>query len=92
VSLEQVVINMEELTAGLGDAADLLDMAAEEGDADTADAVAADLQGFEQRVGELEFRRMFSGEMDAARRPRTGPRCSCACICAGPSSTASRPS
>jgi peptide chain release factor 2 len=66
VSLEQVVINMEELTAGLGDAADLLDMAAEEGDADTADAVAADLQGFEQRVGELEFRRMFSGEMDAA--------------------------
>jgi peptide chain release factor 2 len=66
VSLEQVVVNMQELSAGLGDAADLLEMAAEEGDADTVDAVAADLQGFEQRVGELEFRRMFSGEMDAA--------------------------
>jgi peptide chain release factor 2 len=66
VSLEQVVLNMEELDGGLGDAADLLDMAAEEHDADTVDAVGTDLASFEQRVGELEFRRMFSGEMDAA--------------------------
>jgi peptide chain release factor 2 len=66
VALEQVVITVEELDAGLGDASDLLDMAAEENDADTIDAVAADLAGYEQRVGELEFRRMFSGKMDAA--------------------------
>jgi len=57
---------MDALSAGLGDAADLLEMAAEEEDTDTIDSVAADLAGFEQRVGELEFRRMFSGEMDAA--------------------------
>ncbi len=57
---------MDELGAGLGDAADLLDMAADEGDAETVNAVAADLDRFEQRVGEMEFRRMFSGEMDAA--------------------------
>ena len=40
-------------------------MAAEEDDDDAVDAVAADLDRFEQRVGELEFRRMFAGEMDA---------------------------
>ncbi len=57
---------MDELDGGLGDAADLLDMAVEEEDADTVDAVAADLAGFEKTVGELEFRRMFSGEMDGA--------------------------
>ena len=60
------MLTMKELGAGLGDASDLLEMAAEEGDTDTVDAVAADLAGFEQRVGELEFRRMFSGDMDAA--------------------------
>ena len=54
------------MEAGLADASDLLEMAAEEADADTVDAVATDLEGFEQRVGDLEFRRMFSGEMDAA--------------------------
>jgi peptide chain release factor 2 len=63
--LEAVVVNMDELLAGLSDAADLLEMAVEEGDADTVDAVAADLDDFEKRVAELEFRRMFSGELDA---------------------------
>ena len=37
----------------------------EEDDADTAAEVERDLQGFETRVEGLEFRRMFSGEMDA---------------------------
>jgi peptide chain release factor 2 len=61
-----VVLNMDELSAGLADAADLLEMAAEEQDVETVDAVAADIDGFERRVGELEFRRMFAGEMDGA--------------------------
>jgi peptide chain release factor 2 len=65
-ALEAVVVTVEQLTSGLGDAADLLDMAVAEGDAEAVDAVAADLDGFEQRIGELEFRRMFSGEMDAS--------------------------
>ena len=63
--LEGVVVNIDELSAGLADASDLLEMAVEEGDADTVDSVAADVEGFEKQVGELEFRRMFSGEMDA---------------------------
>jgi peptide chain release factor 2 len=48
----------------LQEAQDLLDMAAEEQDASTAAAVEADLEGMEKRIAELEFQRMFSGEMD----------------------------
>jgi len=54
------------LDDGLGDAKDLLEMAREEDDQDTLDAVADDLAGFEKRVAKLEFQRMFSGEHDAA--------------------------
>jgi peptide chain release factor 2 len=63
-SLEAVVNTVRELDDGLADADDLLAMAAEEDDAETVEAVVKDLQGHEQRVGVLEFRRMFSGEMD----------------------------
>jgi peptide chain release factor 2 len=40
-------------------------MAIDEDDADTVGEVVSDLQDFEKRVAGLEFRRMFSGEMDA---------------------------
>ena len=60
-----VVNGLDEIYAGLLEAEDLLDMAVEEGDPDTVDAVAGDLAGFQARVEGLEFRRMFSGEMDA---------------------------
>ncbi len=43
----------------------LLEMAAEEEDEDSVAAVAKDLETLEADVEELEFRRMFSGEMDA---------------------------
>ncbi|MBK1708903.1 peptide chain release factor 2 [Marichromatium gracile] len=64
-TLEAVVVTIDELTSGLADADDLLAMAVEEEDADTVAALEADLAGYEARVAELEFRRMFSGEMDA---------------------------
>ncbi len=63
-ALEAVVETIDELEGGLGDAGDLLDMAVEEGDATTVDAVAADIAKYEGQVEELEFRRMFAGEMD----------------------------
>ena len=63
--LEAVVLTVDELESGLTDGSDLLAMAVEEGDADTVDAIAADVEGYENRVAELEFRRMFSGEADA---------------------------
>jgi len=62
--LENVVHNLTELFCGLDDALDLLQMGAEEDDQDTVDSVVADIDGFEKQVAELEFRRMFSGEMD----------------------------
>jgi len=65
-ALEAVVLNMEELVSGLADGADLLSMAVEEGDADTVASVAKDVAAYDKRVEELEFRRMFSGELDEA--------------------------
>jgi peptide chain release factor 2 len=63
-ALEGVVHTIEAMDAGLNDANELLEMAVAEDDADTADAVAADLEKLGQRLENLEFRRMFSGEMD----------------------------
>jgi peptide chain release factor 2 len=43
----------------------MLDLAVEEDDKDTADAVEQDLAGLEVALEKLEFRRMFSGETDS---------------------------
>ncbi len=48
----------------MSDASDLLELASEEGDEDTLQAIEQDLQQLDSRVAKLEFRRMFSGEMD----------------------------
>ena len=63
--LETVVNTIIELERGLTDAEELLLMAIEEDDEATVDTVVADLEHFEHLVADLEFRRMFSGEMDA---------------------------
>ena len=47
------------------DAADLLEMAAAEDDEETAADVENDIRAMEEQLEQLEFRRMFSGEMDA---------------------------
>ena len=62
--LEQIVNVLDELSTGLDDAAELLLLAVEEDDADTVGEVEADIAGFGQKLAALEFRRMFSGEMD----------------------------
>ena len=64
--LEQVVQGLDQLAQGLKDAGEMLELAAEDDDADLAQAVAEDVERFEKQVHELEFQRMFSGEMDAA--------------------------
>ena len=51
---------------GLQDASELLEVAAEEGDQETLDVIEDDLQSLEADIARLEFRRMFSGEMDEA--------------------------
>ena len=52
------------LSQGVDDLELLLDMARQEDDADTLEEIAADLERYTKQVEELEFRRMFSGEMD----------------------------
>jgi len=52
------------MTRSLQDASELLEFAAEEGDQETLDAVEEDIHALEADIAKLEFRRMFSGEMD----------------------------
>jgi peptide chain release factor 2 len=49
----------------LNDADELVQMAGKEDDEATVESVRTDLAGLEKQVADLEFRRMFSGEMDA---------------------------
>lgn len=62
--LESVVNNLVSIEQGVNDAEELLELAVEENDEPTVDTVAADLERFEKLVADLEFRRMFAGQMD----------------------------
>ena len=62
--LEMVVNNLVRLEKGINDAEELLAMAVDEDDDDSVGVVEHDLQSFEKDIADLEFRRMFSGEMD----------------------------
>ena len=63
--LEAVVDTFRRIDARLNDANELLELARAEDDASMAEAIAADLKTVDGEIGDLEFRRMFSGEMDA---------------------------
>ena len=65
-ALEAVVHTLTDLDAGLGDAAELLLMAAEEDDEATVASIADEVAQQRAKVEKLEFRRMFSGEADAS--------------------------
>jgi len=65
VQLELVVNGLSRLLNSLKDTQELLDMAVEEQDPETVSAVENDSAAIEEEVEKLEFRRMFSGEMDA---------------------------
>ncbi len=64
--LEKVVGTLDRICTRVTDAGELLEMAAEEGDEDTLSSIARDVGGVARDVEGLEFRRMFSGEMDSA--------------------------
>jgi peptide chain release factor 2 len=63
-SLEKIVTTLSSHRDTLDDAKDLLELAVEENDQDTFDAVTADLDELEKGLEKLEFQRMFSGELD----------------------------
>jgi peptide chain release factor 2 len=60
-----VVKNLERLYSGLDDAEGLLEMAVEESDEAAVADVETEVQSLEKIVSDLEFRRMFAGDMDA---------------------------
>lgn len=64
-SLELIVKTINDVEDGVSDANDLLELATEENDEETLRSIEEDLQRLDSCVAELEFRRMFSGEMDA---------------------------
>ena len=59
-----MVKTIDDLDSGVADADDLLEMAVAEEDEETAAAVSADIDGLVKQLEQLEFRRMFAGEMD----------------------------
>ncbi len=63
--MQEVVDTIKGLEEGLEEARELLELAGEEEDEETVQAVLADLDRLEEQLSALEFRRMFSGEMDA---------------------------
>ncbi len=63
-SLEIVVNGLAEINRGITDAQELLEMAEDENDEETFQEVICDLEGLESELAKLEFRRMFSNEMD----------------------------
>ncbi len=58
------MVGLDEIGSGLTDALDILELAVEEDDEATLVEIETDVQALERRVAGLEFRRMFSGEMD----------------------------
>ena len=63
-SLEDIVLVLQSVDQGLKDARELYDMAREEADFDTIQGIEADAQAMEEKVGKLEFRRMFNNPQD----------------------------
>ncbi len=65
-ALEKVVDVIVHLETSLAEAGELLEMAAEEQDSEGVEVIADDLKRMQTELEALEFRRMFSGEMDSS--------------------------
>ncbi len=66
VALEQVVTVLTQLQTGIADFEELAELASEERDSEALEEVATELESMDEQLAELEFRRMFQGELDAA--------------------------
>lgn len=62
--LETIVNEIAAIESTLKDAAELFELAADENDTATADAIIEELEKSTRKIEQLEFQRMFSGEMD----------------------------
>lgn len=59
------MLNLNQVESTLNDASELMEMALAENDDGSLLSIGEDIQRMEKLVSEMEFRRMFSGEMDA---------------------------
>ena len=64
-ALVNVVQGLDAIKRGLQDAFDLIELAEAEDDEATVNAAIADIDTHEKHIEDLEFRRMFAGELDA---------------------------
>lgn len=64
-SLALVVETIESLDQGVIDCQELIQMAVDEDDEESLDDVTQEIDALDKQLAVLEFRRMFSGEMDA---------------------------
>jgi peptide chain release factor 2 len=65
-SLEAIVDTLDQMAQGLEDVSGLLELAVEADDEETFNEAVAELDVLEEKLAQLEFRRMFSGEYDSA--------------------------
>ncbi|SUH13661.1 peptide chain release factor 2 [Salmonella enterica subsp. enterica] len=66
-SLEAIVDTLDQMTQGAGRrVSGLLELAVEADDEETFNEAVAELNTLEEKLAQLEFRRMFSGEYDSA--------------------------
>jgi peptide chain release factor 2 len=63
-SLDHVVSTLDELKSGIVDATEFLQMANDEDDQDSLQEVLVMIADLEKKIEQLEFQKMFSGEMD----------------------------
>lgn len=63
-SLELIVETIDNLDQGVLDCRDLIDMAVDDNDEESLNEVRNDVSSLDKQLAVLEFRRMFSGEMD----------------------------
>ncbi len=63
--LDAVITTVNQLTDGLADAGELIAMAKAENDEGTIAELEADVASMQKHIEQMEFRRMFDGEMDA---------------------------
>lgn len=64
VQLDNIVSSLDAIDTGLKEARELFELAVAEDDEETAQYVFSELDALAKKIGELEFQRMFSGEMD----------------------------
>ncbi len=64
LALENVVNGLDGISVGLSGTRELIELAEMEDDEDTVNEALKDLNALEKQVEDLEFRRMFSGELD----------------------------